>query len=523
VYFSNRSAAHLKKGDPNNALEDANSCLGLNPDFSKGYCRKGAALHTLQRYNDSIAAYQQGLEKFPNDAGIIKGLAEAKKEKEQGGPRTATSSGGGGPFGPEILAQMAMDPKLRPFLNDPEIMTKLKLVQSNPQLISQFMMEPKFRDMMEIMMGGRDDQDEGGGAPSPKKQEPKKEEPPVEEDWSLLSPVERKKKETQKAATDKKNEGNEFYKAKQFDQAIEAYDAAIAIDPTNMTFLNNKAAVFFAQKKYQECIDECLAAVQVGKDNMGPFEDRAKAYTRAAKGYQKLKNLDKAIEMCQAAQLESFDKNTQRMMKTMELEKKKADVLSYQDEDKAAEAKQRGNDCFRDQKWGDAVHAYEEAVKRAPKDAPIRNNLAAALCKIMDFTGAQRNIGVALEIDPKYVKAWARKGDIEMYMKEFHKALESYKKGLELDSSNKSCEDGLRKCMEAISAGRRNMTDDEKKEQVAHAMADPEIQSILSDPVTQQILKDFGENPAAAQAAMRNPGVRVKIEKLIAAGVIETR
>lgn len=34
----------------------------------------------------------------------------------------------------------------------------------------------------------------------------------------------------------------------------------------------------------------------------------------------------------------------------------------------------------------------------------------------------------ALELDPKYVKAWAKKGDIEFFMKEYHKALDSYKK-----------------------------------------------------------------------------------------------
>ena len=41
VYYSNRSAAYLKKGDGNNALEDANSTVAINPEFSKGYSRKG--------------------------------------------------------------------------------------------------------------------------------------------------------------------------------------------------------------------------------------------------------------------------------------------------------------------------------------------------------------------------------------------------------------------------------------------------------------------------------------------------
>ena len=48
---------------------------------------------------------------------------------------------------------------------------------------------------------------------------------------------------------------------------------------------------------------------------------------------------------------------------------------------------------------------YEEAVKRAPNNPAIRNNLAAALCKVMDFNGAKKHIEKAIDLDPKYVKA----------------------------------------------------------------------------------------------------------------------
>jgi stress-induced-phosphoprotein 1 len=211
------------------------------------------------------------------------------------------------------------------------------------------------------------------------------------------------------------------------------------------------------------------------------------------------------------------------MLKSLELEKKKKDAMDYQDDAKAEEAKQRGNEFFRQKDFAKAVAEYEEAVKRAPKDAAIRNNLSAALTKIMDFNGAKKQIEVALEIDPKYVKAWARKGDIEFAFKEYHKAMDSYKQGLELDSENAACKEGLRKTTQQINYGRATMTEDQKKEQAAHAMADPEIQAILSDPVVQQVLRDFGENPNAAQQALKDAGMRAKIERLIAAGIIETR
>ena len=528
VYFSNRSAAYLKHGDAHNALNDAESCINLRPDdFPKGYSRKGAALHALKRYNDSIAAYQKGLEKFPNDAGLKSGLESVQKEKDN---PMGTGSAGGELFGPEMMAQMALNPKLRQYLNDPEVMSKIKLMQSNPSMLGAVLQDPKMKDLFGAMMGASmddfDDNMETEPSPAPARKpaaEKKEPEPEPEEDLSELSPEERKIKEDQRAAKRRKEEGNALYKSKKFEEALAAYDDAIQLDPTSMTFISNKAAVYFTQKKYDDCIEACMKAIEVGKEHRAPYEDRSKAYARAAKAYQKKGDISKAIDMCNEAQLESFDKDTQRLLKTLELEKKKADAAAYLDEDKAEEAKQRGNDFFRAQKFGEAVLEYEEAVKRSPKNAAIRNNLAAALCKIMDFSGAKRQIEEALELDPKYVKAWARKGDIEMYMKEYHKALESFKRGLEIEPENTACKEGLRKCSMQINYGRQNMTEQEKKEQAAHAMADPEIQAILQDPIMQQVLKDFQENPQAAQQALNDPTIMNRIQKLIAAGIIETR
>jgi stress-induced-phosphoprotein 1 len=518
VYFSNRSAAYLKKGEGNNALEDAKSVIALNPQFTKGYSRKGAALHALKRYNDSIAAYNEGLEKFPTDAGLTKGLEDVTREKDGPPPGMGGGMGGGGLFSPTMLAQMAMDPRFKQYLEDPTIMSKIKMVQSNPNLMPTILNDPKMMEMLGLLMG----EQSSAPAPTPAKKAEPAQPMEVEEDLSGLSPEEREKKETERNAKLKKEEGNALYKAKKFEEALAAYDEAFDIDSTCMTFLLNKAAVYFAQKKYDECIVECNKGLEVGKANMAPFEDRAKALTRCAKAYQKKKDLGKAIELCKSAQLEFYNKDTQRLLKSMELQKKKKDKSDYQDEGKAQEAKQRGNDFFREKNFPEAIKEYEDAVKRAPNDAPIRNNLSAALTKIMDFNGAKTQVEKALELDPTYTKAWGRKGDIEMVFKEHHKAMDSYKKGLEIDPQNATCKAGLQKVTQEITYGRSQMTDEEKKEQQAHAMADPDIQAILQDPVVQQTLRDFGENPAAAQQAMANPGMREKIQKLIAAGVVET-
>ena len=92
VYFSKRSAAYLKHGDANAALDDAIACIGLNPDFKKGYFRKGAALHSLKRYDDAIAAYDEGLQKFPGDATLTKQMEEVKLEQRREEEKAATAA-----------------------------------------------------------------------------------------------------------------------------------------------------------------------------------------------------------------------------------------------------------------------------------------------------------------------------------------------------------------------------------------------------------------------------------------------
>jgi tetratricopeptide (TPR) repeat protein len=74
-------------------------------------------------------------------------------------------------------------------------------------------------------------------------------EPEPEEDVSSLSPEERTNKGNKKGSKVKQELGNELYKAKKYDEALVAYGEALQLDPTNMTFLSNKAAVHFARKR----------------------------------------------------------------------------------------------------------------------------------------------------------------------------------------------------------------------------------------------------------------------------------
>jgi len=57
----------------------------------------------------------------------------------------------------------------------------------------------------------------------------------------------------------------------------------------------------------------------------------------------------------------------------------------------------------------------------------------------MEPTTALKDADRCLELDPKLVKAYARKGTCHHLMKEYHKAMKSFEDGLKIDPSSKDC------------------------------------------------------------------------------------
>jgi tetratricopeptide (TPR) repeat protein len=77
--------------------------------------------------------------------------------------------------------------------------------------------------------------------------------------------------ESQRQAEEAKDLGNEAYKKKDFDLAITHYNKAIELEPTNITYQTNKAAVFFEQNKLTECIELCEKAIETGRENKADY------------------------------------------------------------------------------------------------------------------------------------------------------------------------------------------------------------------------------------------------------------
>ncbi|XP_026422024.1 ankyrin-3-like isoform X2 [Papaver somniferum] len=75
--LSNRSMcwARLKEGEE--ALEDANACISLRPDWPKAYYREGVAYNLLNKYTDARGAFLRGLKLSPDSQELKDAYREA--------------------------------------------------------------------------------------------------------------------------------------------------------------------------------------------------------------------------------------------------------------------------------------------------------------------------------------------------------------------------------------------------------------------------------------------------------------
>ena len=58
-----------------------------------------------------------------------------------------------------------------------------------------------------------------------------------------------------------KNLGNDAFQAKKYDEAIELYSKAIALDPQNPVYYSNRSACNFSKKQYQDALTDAMMCI----------------------------------------------------------------------------------------------------------------------------------------------------------------------------------------------------------------------------------------------------------------------
>lgn len=527
VLYSNRSACYASLKQFKKAAEDAEECVKINPTWSKGFSRLGAANFGLGNLDEAERNYKQAMELDTTNKAAKDGLDQIHRAREQ--KNSSPDLGLGKIFDdPNLIEKLKSNPKTSEMMKDPQLVAKVLQFKSNPQaMASQLMSDPRLMTIFATLMGidlsmasDGDIKEESQSCPQEEKKEDVMEidkEEDAEIDESKVNKIK---------ADESKVEGNKLYKQRRFDEAIASYDRAWDLHK-DISYLNNRAAAEYEKGEFKTAIETLEFAVEQGRELRADYKDISRSFARIGNSYHQLKDLKKAIEFYQKSLTEHRTPEILNKLRNCEKALKKQEAEAYIDLEKAEEARLLGKEYFTKGDWPNAVKAYTEMIGRAPNDARGYSNRAAALAKLMSFPDCIKDCNIAIEKDPDFIRAYIRKANAQIAVKEFSSAIETLDAARSRDHEVNNGANSKEIDQLYVKATQQRFqptnVNETPEETYSRAMQDPEVAAIMQDPVMQSILTQAQQNPAALQEHMKNPEVFKKIQTLISAGIIRSR
>jgi len=137
-----------------------------------------------------------------------------------------------------------------------------------------------------------------------------------------------------------------------------------------------------------------------------------------------------AIEGAKAAKSEDFDKAVDLLKKATAMDHKYADELS-------AVYQQRGYAATKDQKYGDAISDYDEALKLTPQEASRIHEMRAAVeMKIQDYDKALADYSELIKQKPNEIKYLSYRAYIYELKNDLQNSMADNDKILKADPNN---------------------------------------------------------------------------------------
>jgi len=113
-------------------------------------------------------------------------------------------------------------------------------------------------------------------------------------------------------------------------------------------------------------------------------------------------------------------------------------TVSEEDKKKAESLKGQGNRAMSQQDYQSAIDLYSQALALHPGNAIFLSNRAAAYSALKDHESARADAEAAVDIDPKYTKAWSRLGLARFALGDAKGAMEAYQAGIDNEGNGGS-------------------------------------------------------------------------------------
>ncbi len=98
-----------------------------------------------------------------------------------------------------------------------------------------------------------------------------------------------------------------------------------------------------------------------------------------------MNRLEESIESYKKSLLENNVPKVRSSLKEVEWERQRRIDQAYINPELSEQHRDKGNQLFKESKFGEAIKQYEEAIKRNPKDVRGYTNMSSCFIKLMNF------------------------------------------------------------------------------------------------------------------------------------------
>lgn len=205
---------------------------------------------------------------------------------------------------------------------------------------------------------------------------------------------------------------------REYDRAIEDYNRAIALAPNYALAYSNRGNVYNDKGEHDRAIADYNRAIEIDPNDADVYSNRGAVYDNKGQ-------YDRAIEDCNRAI--AIDPH---------------DADAYNNRGVAYDNKGQ-YDC--------AIEDYNRAIAIDPNYAAAYNNRGTVYAHKEQYDLAIADYSRALELDPRLVLAYSNRGAAYYITGQYRNAAEDFRRALKLDPSNQWFKEALQDAMRALS------------------------------------------------------------------------
>jgi Flp pilus assembly protein TadD/DNA-binding MarR family transcriptional regulator len=229
------------------------------------------------------------------------------------------------------------------------------------------------------------------------------------------------------------HEGNLHISEKRYEEALEAFNKAVKINPKDGYALSRNGVALINLGRYEEALDVFNKAIEINSKDGIAFSGKGFALVNLSRNEEALEAFDRALEINpkdgntlsrKGATLVNLGRNEEALeafIKAIEIDPKDGIAFSG-----------KGAALINIGRNEEALDAFNKAIEINPKDRTALSWKGAALVNLDRNEEALDTFNKAIEIDPKdgYALSWkgAALGNLERY----EEALEAYNKAIEI-------------------------------------------------------------------------------------------